>query len=365
VKSVTGYSADRAGMKQEDVIAKVNGRTMHHHHSLQDILWGTNNAQLTIHRIVESLPSSVESLPSSDGGETAGGGADNARICKPIKLPCDATACLLATHHMPVAIQFEDFAADQRVLSILSLPASASAADVHFILTEQLPDKPSAVARGSKIGSAVESFIKNAAVLNQFGGAFEPAGTQDHFDLSAGDHSKTGLPGEIKYVQVEDNGKNSMNVAYRKGKGKGEDWLPSEFDYAVSGHIHQFLILFDRASIDEIKWPIFVTDTPEQRENWAAKVTTGCKTCGNWCPGGGISADIELLTQIIRHENYARIWGYFIGSSATTDAPLQRNPYQCKCDRVFKSWPSISKHRVRGCPRWPYTTALPEEEEEC
>ena len=91
-------------------------------------------------------------------------------------------------------------------------------------------------------------------------------------------------------------------------------------------------VLFDCAAPSDVKWPIFVTNTPTQRRRWAARLTdpeagTSADTarsnkaqpCGNVSLSGGKAADVELITQIIRHEDLACVWGYIIGSSATAE----------------------------------------------
>jgi len=242
----------------------------------------------------------------------------------------------------------------------LAVPSTASVEDVYEMITEELTgkahwDKPGAasVQRGKAIGSAVDSFFKREAKEGtRFGGAFLPASRNEHFDLKAGPHSKTGLPGEIKYCQTQRMTPQSPNLMYTKAK----DFTDSEYMLAVSGAIHQIAVFFDRTNINDIKWPIFITDTPTQRQNWAAQVTDGGDASGAVIIKAGKNPELEPLTQIIRHEDLSCLWGYIIGPNAIAEAPQERHPYKCKCDAPpWNSWRSLSLHR-RTCNVWPFSS---------
>ena len=92
-----------------------------------------------------------------------------------------------------------------------------------------------------------------------------------------------------------------------------------------------------------------MTDSPEQRRLWAEQISDA----GHLIVGGGLNPSIEALTQIIRHKNMSRLWGYIVGSRANADPPATRHPYKCKCDRpAFDTYKSLSNHR-RYCEVWP------------
>ena len=193
----------------------------------------------------------------------------------------------------------------------------------------------------------MDKFLKGKAVLSRFGGAFKPASYAEHYDLAPGTTSKTQLPGEIKYTRLDDtpeSGKAQKGLHYPGG----DDFTLSEHKLAKSGQVHQFLVLFDQAAYDDVKWPIFVTDTPKQRANWASRVTDA-ETCGTFSVGGvngGPFGTVEAVTQWLQHEKFASVWGYIVGPKATAEPPPLRHPYKCTfCSKpAFTSFVGLANH---------------------
>ena len=145
--------------------------------------------------------------------------------------------------------------------------------------------------------------------------------------------------------------KTHLQVTY----SKSNDFTDSSLSRALSGNIHQIVLLRDSAEIDAIKWPIFITDTPEQRKIWCSRISPR----GNFAFGtsgyvpGMAHRPIELVTQVFRHEKWATVWAYIVGTEATTEVPPIRNPYACphKCGQKnaagFKNMSSLQTHLSR------------------
>ena len=222
------------------------------------------------------------------------------------------------------------------------------------------------------LGYAFEAFIK-FKVDDLFGkDVFTSDASHSNRDLKPGAKSSTGLGGEIKNCLTEskierDNGtyELSRGLYYNYSGSPITDRTTAEADLARRGEVHQILCTYDPSQHpNSIKWPIFVTNTTAQLQNYASKISGRVSEAGAFAIKSKLqvkdaaylahyhstmpTSDAgQLATFFMLQKNYASVLGYITTGDQDASVPPYINPCICqRCKRTFLNLMAVAMHRT-------------------
>lgn len=309
--------------------------------------------------------------------ETEGG----ARVV-PQNLCTAPTNNLLPDHFNPHNILLSDVLGNiefQRMLRNRSkgdLPKRWSTAAFLQWLRCKRPDKEDSLKVASALGVAFEAFMK-LKVDDIFGkDVFTKDDCYAHKDLKPGAKSPTGLGGEIKNCLTEsiiERSKGhktlSRGLFYNYTGEPLTDRTIGEADLARRCQVHQILMTYDPSQHhNSIKWPIFVTNTPAQLQNYASKISGAAGESGAFAIKSKVilkdaaheahyhstmpTSDAgQLATLFMKEGDYASVLGYITSGDQDATVPAYVDPCICqKCQRIFANHLAVGKHRTHPYP---------------